>query len=196
MSKIEHPILINIPSRLEGERCYLRLPHEGDGAMLKEAYEETWNMLRKYWSWAQSKDDLNLITTEIRVREFIIDNCSRKRFQFFVMDKQNILVGGVGVSTINWDVPNCHIGYWCRASMQGKGYINDSVKQVLKWLFDEVKMRRVAAVMDEDNIESEKVVQKLGFKLEAEAQGLYPRFYGEGELPINKVYVRFNSTGL
>lgn len=194
MSKIEHPILINIPSRIEGERCYLRLPQEGDGASFLEASNETQDMLARYF--VLSQEALNPITAEIKVRRFIIDNCKRKRFTFFIMDKQDQFIGKVGVSTINWDVPNCHIGYWCRTSKQGKGYINDSVKQVLKWLFDEVKMRRVAAVMDEDNIASEKVAQKLGFKLEAEAQGLYPRFYGDGELPINKVYVRFNSNGL
>ncbi|MDR6967684.1 RimJ/RimL family protein N-acetyltransferase [Flavobacterium arsenatis] len=50
---------------------------------------------------------------------------------------------------------------------QGKGIVSESIKVLLKYGFDEMNLHSVEAVIDPENIASEKVLQKSNFIKEA-----------------------------
>jgi len=49
----------------------------------------------------------------------------------------------------------------------GKGYITEAIKAVVTYGFEEMDLHSIEAVIDPDNVASEKVLQKNGFVKEA-----------------------------
>lgn len=62
---------------------------------------------------------------------------------------------------------NAEIGYWIGEPYWGRGYATDTVRQCLKFAFEELNLLRVYANIYEYNIGSMKVLEKVGFEKEA-----------------------------
>lgn len=73
-----------------------------------------------------------------------------------------------GLHPRNWRVPNFEIGYWCRTSMQGKGYVTEVVREITAAAFDEMAAKRVEIRCDWRNRRSRTVAERAGYRLEAE----------------------------
>lgn len=50
---------------------------------------------------------------------------------------------------------------------QGKGILSEAIKEVVKYGFDVMKLHSIEAIINPENIGSEKVLQKNGFVKEA-----------------------------
>lgn len=100
--------------------------------------------------------------------------------QFLELDKQALLghVFGVyldqeftGIARVvqQGDVyrNNAEIGYWLGQPFWGKGLATATVKLLLEYAFDQLKLYRVFAGVFEHNKASMKVLEKNGFVLEA-----------------------------
>ncbi|NHK32394.1 MAG: GNAT family N-acetyltransferase [Asgard group archaeon] len=55
-------------------------------------------------------------------------------------------------------------GYIFNSDYQGKGYATEACKDILTYLFDELKINKTTAGTAEANISSRKLLEKLGFK--------------------------------
>ena len=62
------------------------------------------------------------------------------------------------------DGKNPEIGYGIDEEFQGKGYATEAVKLALVWAFGHADVAAVEAETDPDNIASQKVLAKCGFK--------------------------------
>jgi ribosomal-protein-alanine N-acetyltransferase len=60
------------------------------------------------------------------------------------------------------------MGWFIRPEYQGKGYITEAAKRILAFAFLEDNCIRVATGCDQENLPSQKVMAKLGFRKEAE----------------------------
>ncbi len=58
------------------------------------------------------------------------------------------------------------IGYWMRKKFRRKGYMVEAAKRILEFGFNEKKLHKIKADTDNLNIASNKVLEKIGFKLE------------------------------
>jgi RimJ/RimL family protein N-acetyltransferase len=67
----------------------------------------------------------------------------------------------------NWEVPSFEIGYWVRASAQGRGYITESTRLLADYAFSAYGARRVFLRCDARNTRSAAVPERLGFVCEA-----------------------------
>ena len=74
------------------------------------------------------------------------------------------------------DGQNPEIGYGIDDEFQGKGYATEAVKLALKWAFKHPEVSAVEAETDPDNIASQKVLDKCGFKATGEIGEEGPRF--------------------
>jgi RimJ/RimL family protein N-acetyltransferase len=63
-------------------------------------------------------------------------------------------------------VPRFEIGYWIRASEQGKGYVIEAVNALTAFCFDKLNANRVEIRMDDKNERSWRVAERCGFTLE------------------------------
>ena len=73
----------------------------------------------------------------------------------------------MGVCVINnWDRSSafCEIHYDMHPDLWGKGYMTEAIQAILGFARDEMKVRCVEIGMDQENINSIKLVERLGFE--------------------------------
>lgn len=77
------------------------------------------------------------------------------------------LIGIIGHYKISCENFRSEIGYMILPEYQNKGYVTEAVKAMLEYGFNQLNLNSIEAIIDPNNIASEKVLQKNGFKKEA-----------------------------
>ncbi len=159
-----HPIL---PLPISTSRLVLRPPTPGDASVIQKAIEESFPALHQWMPWALELQSLD------ETREFLAG--AEKRFRdhedFAVsafLQESGEFVLSSGLHPRNWTVPKFEIGYWCRASMQRKGYTAEVVRALSRLAFLEMGAKRVEIRCDSRNQRSRRVAELAGYRLEAE----------------------------
>lgn len=159
------PILIDLPDQIETARLLLRAPRTGDGAAINAAAIESLDQLRPWMPWAQNAPSVE--ESEEYARSASAQFISREDLPFLAFLKdENRYLGGIGLHRIDWAVPRFEIGYWIRASEQGKGYVIEAVNALTTFCFDKLNANRVEIRMDDKNERSWRVAERCGFTLE------------------------------
>ena len=78
---------------------------------------------------------------------------------------------GTGLHPRSWRVPKFEIGYWCRRSMQRKGYTLEAVGCLTRLAFSEMGAERLEILCDSQNDASRKVAEKAGYPRGLAARG-------------------------
>jgi RimJ/RimL family protein N-acetyltransferase len=63
-------------------------------------------------------------------------------------------------------IRNGHIGYWVVAAARGRGVCTSALRALSKWALDELELGRLELVTDPDNVASQRVAEKVGFRRE------------------------------
>ena len=147
-----------------------------DAPKLFEAIQSNKAYLSRWLGWLN--DDKSVADTE----KYIVD--SIKRFENkegidFSIWQNDTLIGGIGLYP--WDTANkkTSIGYWLIEASQGKGIMTDSLKAVINYAFQEMKVNRIKVTVAVENTKSSALPKKLGFTFEGverEAGWLYDHF--------------------
>ena len=91
----------------------------------------------------------------------------KKSYAFgIVLKTTDKVIGIVDLFDIDWKSKKAEVGYWLSKKYWGKGLTTETVKLVLKFGFEELKLHRIYARLFEGNIASKNVLEKCGFKLE------------------------------
>jgi ribosomal-protein-alanine N-acetyltransferase len=77
------------------------------------------------------------------------------------------LLGIIGFYRMQPENYRAEIGYILLPEFHGKGIISEAVNRLNRYGFDDLKLHSIEAVIDPENIASEKVLQKCGFVKEA-----------------------------
>jgi ribosomal-protein-alanine N-acetyltransferase len=77
------------------------------------------------------------------------------------------LIGIIGHYRIQPENHRCEIGYMLLPQYNGKGIVTEAIKVVLEYGFENLQMHSIEAVIDPENVASERVLQKNGFVKEA-----------------------------
>ena len=80
-------------------------------------------------------------------------------------------IGGVGFHNINWADRKVEIGYWIDREQQGKGFMTAACRAMIEHAFQEWKLNRVEIRCATGNRPSNRVAQRLGFRLEGTLRG-------------------------
>ena len=160
------PILRDLPDEMIGMRVLVRPYRAGDGAALWEAVEESRNHLRPWLPWVdehRTPEDSEAFARRFHARwllreDLIVGVWERGSGRF---------LGGSGLHPADWDVPSFEIGYWIRASEQGRGYITETAQVLCNLAFDTFGANRVFIRCDARNQRSAEVARRLGFLHEA-----------------------------
>ena len=73
-------------------------------------------------------------------------------------------IGSIGVVEMDEDSKSCELGYCIGKSFWHQGYTSEAVKQVIKFLFEQVKFEKITARHDVRNPHSGDVMRKCGMK--------------------------------
>jgi RimJ/RimL family protein N-acetyltransferase len=180
------PILLDIPEVIESERLILRCPRAGDGRAVFESAEASRAELNPWmpWSLKQTFEDAEKYARRAQA-EFIM----RESLAYLIFRKSDSAhVGNTGLHRIDWDVPRFEIGYWCRTSMSGNGYISESTTTLERFAFDFLKARRVEIRVDDRNEKSWRIPERLGYMLEGVLRN--DNLNTSGEVRSTRVYAK------
>jgi ribosomal-protein-alanine N-acetyltransferase len=106
-----------------------------------------------------AKEHITLIDSKIESNEGI-------NWAITIKDEPK-LIGIIGHYRIKPEDYRAEIGYMLLPEYQGKGYITEALKEVVKYGFKVMKLHSIEAIIDPENLASEKVLQKNGFIKEA-----------------------------
>lgn len=76
------------------------------------------------------------------------------------------VIGSISVVTLNESVESADVGYCIGKAYWGRGIMPEALRAVIKYLFEEVGLNRIAACHDVNNPKSGRVMDKAGMKLE------------------------------
>lgn len=159
------PILLDLPEMIRTPRLILRPMKPGEGVHLNEAILESFNELKKWMPWAQ--DIPTPEDSEENVRLAFAQWIMRTDLRISFFDRQSgKFLGSSGLHDLDWNARSFSIGFWCRTSAQGQGYVTEAANALTRFAFQFLDARRVSITCDSDNERSKKVIERLGFELE------------------------------
>lgn len=85
---------------------------------------------------------------------------------YFAVLREGRLLGQVGLSEVIPHRASATLSYWIREDEAGKGHATTAVRALLRWGFEQCGFRRIEADCHVDNVASQRVLEKLGFKRE------------------------------
>ena len=174
-----------VPEEIRTARLLLRPPEVGDGPAVNEAIRESFAELNVWMAWAKklpSVEDSERFAAEAAEK-------FRARDQLPMLMRlrdTDALVGATGLHRINWAIPSFEVGYWCRTSQVGRGYVTEAVYALAKLVFETFGAKRYEVRMDTQNERSWKVAERLGFALEGVLRN--EALANDGSLRDTRVY--------
>jgi hypothetical protein len=163
-----NPVLLDIPDHLETDRLVVRAPRPGDGPMVHASILETLEDLRRFPAslpWAIG----------VQAVENSEEFCRRGAANWLLRADLPMLIfkrgsgehaGNCGLHRFDWQTRVFEIGWWCRKSCQGQGFITEAAAALTDFAFSRLGARRVWCMGDEENVRSWRVAERLGFVFE------------------------------
>ncbi|SMF91276.1 ribosomal-protein-alanine N-acetyltransferase [Paenibacillus uliginis N3/975] len=108
----------------------------------------------------------------VRIREAVESSREDKGYVFVIVlkDTQQIIGEVILSEVVRGDLQSCWIGYFLDQEHNGKGYMTEAVKLVVKFAFQELNFHRIEAGVMPHNIGSINVLLKSGFHKEGIAR--------------------------
>ena len=153
--------------RLESDRLIMRNYRESDLADYHKMMSDKMNM---YWLIELTT---NSIEESQRSMEFAMEMNAKGTMRLFgvALKESDRLIGAVGCEIAD-KTPVGHIvdpmAWFIMQEHQNKGYITEAVKRVMEYEFLEEGCVRIVTACFRDNIPTQKVMEKAGFRKEAE----------------------------
>ena len=157
---------------LNTERLHLKSPHSFYAEVFLDFMTRNKEFFRP-WSAAWSED---YFTVE-KQRQLLKDNYSQfeseKEIRFFIFHKSNTdrMIGDIGFSNIvKGPFLSCHMGYKMDQKETRKGYMQEALREAIKYVFDTLQLHRIEANIIPRNKPSIQFIKKLGFENEGSSK--------------------------
>ena len=149
---------------LETERLILRKTIESDVEPMFYNWAND-SRVTKYLTW-QPYESVEQLRTSYH--QYLMDNQDKPEFFDWkiVLKETNEPIGSIGVVKILEDINAVEIGYCLGYNYWHKGIMTEAFTRVIKFLFEEVGVNRIAACHDVNNPHSGDVMKKCGLKYE------------------------------
>jgi RimJ/RimL family protein N-acetyltransferase len=147
----------------------MRPPRRTDASALHEAIAETLPELVRWLPWARRGHDR--LDTRRYLRGARLGWSRRSSFEFVVEELESERVIGVtSLHRIDWVRRCAGLGYWIRASSQGKGYATEAARAAALYAFRQLDLHRLELHIALANAASHRVAERLGARREGIAR--------------------------
>lgn len=134
----------------------------GDGQALFEAVDESRDHLLPFLPWGPFHESPE--ATEEMVRTWNAKWITREDMILAIWNHdESRVLGGTGIHRIDWDVRTFEIGYWIRESEEGKGFVTEAVRLVIRLIVDLMEPNRIHIRCAAGNERSAAIPRRLGF---------------------------------
>lgn len=149
--------------RLSDIPILIRPYESGDVTNHFEAVVESIDQLMKWFTWCHR----NYSREESRR---FIEDCPKRwksgTHDFAIIDCQlNSFLGNCSIQIVNISERIASMNYWVRSSRRGKGVATAAAKLLVKFGFEQLKLKEIQILVAVCNKESRRVAEKIGAKL-------------------------------
>lgn len=139
---------------------------------LSDMYEYSKNpLLYRYLEFEPQKTIED--TTEYLHKLIKRSGAENAHYWFISLIHNNKIIGSIGVHDIDWRKGNAEISYGLSPDSWGKGYFNEMLQIILKYLFVDKGFYRIYATTRFDNEPSIRALRKVGFQKEGTLRDYY-----------------------
>lgn len=128
-----------------------------------ELYEAVQESLGETAPWLS---DLHADITPQDVEEYVRSQpqlrADRQGYNFAIVDRNGAILGGCGLTQLNWKHRFANLFYWTRKSAAGYGVAPAAVRLLAAFAFNTLDLHRVEIVVDIENARSIRVAEKVG----------------------------------
>lgn len=147
--------------KLQGEKVYLATLEREDCKKIWEDTEYDFAQLTEPFIVGRSSANADVWFDEIQKAQ----GNTHIRLGIFLLD--GTVIGDIALQDIDPQNRSCTLGYGLtKLEYRGKGYATDAAKTILRYGFCHLGFERIASGTQENNIGSQRVLEKCGFKLE------------------------------
>ena len=148
-------------------RLILRRRSHNDDEQMWQAIDESREFIREYLAWV---DDTKSFDDVVKASDMFHDEWETdKEWCYDIFDKNDRLVGCIGVHRISFLNQSAEFGYWLRQSETHKGYMTEAVLNLERALF-EAGIHRIEICCDINNTASANVAKRAGYMFEGTAK--------------------------
>ena len=160
------------PERFETNNFILRSYDVGDGPLVADAVNASYDHLRPWMPWAkphQSVEESEKLVRQFRARYLLSEDFV---IGIFSADGRQLL-GGTGFHLREGPISNAcaEIGMFIRQSEAGRGLGTRVLRALVRWGFTDWPWLRLAWRCDQRNVASARVAEKAGLRLEGVLRG-------------------------
>jgi len=88
-------------------------------------------------------------------------------YQVLITEKDTeAVIGDIGIHFFGAENLQVELGITLNKDFQGRGYAFEALKGVINFLFNDMKKHRIMASVDPENIDSLKLMERIGFRKE------------------------------
>ena len=151
-----------LTTELHTERLHLRKMKVSDSPSLFKIWSDPevtkFMNIDSFTDENQAKDMIKLLD------EFSLDN---KAIRFSIIEMEsNEIIGSCGFNSLDFENEKAEIGYDIAKAFWGRGYASEAMSGLLDYAFSTLKLNRIEAKVEPENVNSVKVLQKLNFMFE------------------------------
>lgn len=153
---------------------------ETERLLLRDVQLDDFESFKKLCSDDQVTKYLDYITfaTEEKLKEWVESHVKynlqvpRHSYNFSIIEKTSgKFVGWIGIGEPSDKTKaDLDFGYALMHDCWGKGYATEALRTLIKYCFDNLGVRRIMGDCDSRNIASQRVMEKVGMKLERKVQ--------------------------
>lgn len=164
---IEKPMLLDLPMPIRTPRLLITPVHPEHAEAFYNAKVESMEVLYPWMVWAKNGPGTLDEQKEMMTRkyaEFIL----RENLMMLAFTHDGEFVVATGLHNLDWFIPSAEVGYWCKKSAQGQGYVTEAANAITRYAFEVLSMRKIYIGMDSENTASENVAKRLNMAKEFE----------------------------
>lgn len=149
------------------QRVYVRFPVEADVEELTAMYTRNREFFEKH---APSVPE-EFYTEKHQLQAIVksaADRAEDRKYDFLIIHKEDDrIIGTVGLSfVVRGPLQSCMVGYNLDQAYNGKGFMTEAVKQVVRFAFEDLLFHRITGEASPRNPGSIHVLEKAGFHRE------------------------------
>jgi ribosomal-protein-alanine N-acetyltransferase len=149
-------------TELHTERLHLRKMEVSDSSSLFQIWSDP--DVTRFMNISSFKDENQARDMIELLNELALDN---KAVRFAIIElESNKIIGSCGYNSLDFDNEKAEIGYDIAKASWGRGYASEAICSLLDYAFSDLKLNRIEAKVEPENVNSIHVLQKLNFKFE------------------------------
>jgi ribosomal-protein-serine acetyltransferase len=180
------PLKISVPTKLESERLLVRCYTLTDAAMLVDVAASNRERLREEFP-LRLQSLAGRQEAEMFVWQLIQQWELREEFHFGVWEKSSgLFTGEISLTEIDWKIPKGNFSYFAVEGFAGKGIMSEAAIMMTALAFETLQMRKLQIRCVVDNLQSQRVAERCGFRIEGVMRNDFLK--ADGQTLVDVVY--------